>query len=214
MKYKKIITKIASLLLLTTIIIQTTGCGWANSKVHSIQGNITGNEYAATFYTNDGTEFMRMHGEKINLKNNTIEQIDYNSDSGKKTVMSSVVTITIDGHEVENCGSTVIFAADGLTPDVDFNAEKIKSIESRSENGIWDNTIIANTVNKLKNNFGKSRIVVIQSQLGNPICAYSGDSVYYEICNDLPTTTKLMIDGNALYIHRAEFQIIDKDLLD
>ena len=214
MKYKKIITKIASLLLLTTIIIQTTGCEWAKSKVHGIQGNITGNEYIATFYTNDGTEFMRMHGEKINLKSNTVEQVDYNSDSGKKTVMSSVVTITIDGHEVENCGSTVIFAADGLTPDVDFNAEKIKNIESHSENGVWDNTIITNTVNKFKNNFGKSRIIVIQSQLGNPICAYSGDSVYYEVCDDLPTTTKLMIDGNALYIHRAEFQIIDKDLLD
>lgn len=214
MKYKKIITKIAALLLLTTIIIQTTGCEWAKSKVHGIQGNITGNEYIATFYTNDGTEFMRMHGEKINLKSNTVEQVDYNSDSGKKTVMSSVVTITIDGHEVENCGSTVIFAADGLTPDVDFNAEKIKNIESHSENGVWDNTIITNTVNKFKNNFGKSRIIVIQSQLGNPICAYSGDSVYYEVCDDLPTTTKLMIDGNALYIHRAEFQIIDKDLLD
>lgn len=214
MKYKKIITKIASLLLLTTIIVQTTGCEWFKSKTNDIQGNITGNEYIATFYTNDGTEFMRMHGEKINLKSNTVEQVDYSSSSGRKTVMSSVVTITIDGHEVENCGSTVIFAADGLTPDVDFNTEKIKNIESHSENGIWDNTIIANTVNKFKNNFGKSRIVVIQSQLGNPICAYSGDSVYYEVCDDLPTTTKLMIDGNALYIHRAEFQIIDKDLLD
>ena len=30
---------------------------------------------------------------------------------------------------------------------------------------------------------------------------------------DLPKTTKLMIDGKALYIHRANFQIIDKSLL-
>ncbi len=65
----------------------------------------------------------------------------------------------------------------------------------------------------LKNYFGKARVVVIQSQLGDPICAYSGDSVYYEVCEDLPKTTKLMIDGKALYIHRANFQIIDKELL-
>lgn len=54
----------------------------------------------------------------------------------------------------------------------------------------------------------------IQSQLGDPICAYSGDSVYYEVCSTLPKTTKLSIDGKALYIHRANFQIIDTSLLD
>lgn len=44
-------------------------------------------------------------------------------------------------------------------------------------------------------------------------CAYSGDEVYWKVCDDLPKTTKLMVDGKALYIHRANFQIIDKALL-
>ena len=52
------------------------------------------------------------------------------------------------------------------------------------------------------------------SQLGDPICAYSGDDVYWEVSEDLPKTTKLMVDGKALYIHRANFQIVDKELLD
>lgn len=73
---------------------------------------------------------------------------------------------------------------------------------------------IAGIVNKYKNMFGKSRIVVVKSQLGQPITAYSGDEVYWEIPDDLPKMTKLMIDGKALYIHRANFQIIDKALLD
>ena len=64
-----------------------------------------------------------------------------------------------------------------------------------------------------KNKFGKARVVVIKSQLGNPIMAFSGDSVYWEIPEDLPKMTKLMIDGKALYIHRANFQIIDKELI-
>ena len=64
-----------------------------------------------------------------------------------------------------------------------------------------------------KNYFGKSQVVLIQSQLGVPICAYSGDDVYWEIKEDLPKTTKLMIDGKALYIHRANFQIIDTELI-
>ena len=37
--------------------------------------------------------------------------------------------------------------------------------------------------------------------------------VYWEVEDDLPKTTKLMIDGKPLYIHRANFQIIDKKLL-
>ena len=77
-----------------------------------------------------------------------------------------------------------------------------------------DNTYIAGIVNKYKNYFGKSRVVVIKSQLGQPIVAYSGDEVYWKIPKDLPKMTKLMIDGKALYIHRANFQIIDTALLD
>jgi hypothetical protein len=45
--------------------------------------------------------------------------------------------------------------------------------------------------------------------LGQPIAAFSGDDVYW----DLPKMTKLMVDGKALYIHRANYQIIDKKLL-
>jgi hypothetical protein len=112
---------------------------------------------------------------------------------------------------VENCGSTVIFAEEGLEPDVDFEQQ---DIESNSTGNIGELPIVANTVNRYKNMLGKSRTVVIQSQLGDPICAYSGDSVYYEVCEKLPKTTKLSIDGKALYIHRANFQIIDNSLLD
>lgn len=77
----------------------------------------------------------------------------------------------------------------------------------------FDNTYVAGIVNKYKNYFGKSRVVVIKSQLGQPIVAYSGDEVYWKIPKDLPKMTKLMIDGRALYIHRANFQIIDTALL-
>ena len=89
----------------------------------------------------------------------------------------------------------------------------MQDIHSETDGSLGDNTIIANVVNRYKNSFGKPVVVVIQSQLGDPICAYSGDEVYWTVCEDLPKTTKLMIDGHALYIHRANFQIIDKDLL-
>ncbi|MBQ6519266.1 MAG: DUF5052 family protein [Anaerolineaceae bacterium] len=91
------------------------------------------------------------------------------------------------------------------------NPEFIKSHSSFGD--ITDNTSVAYLINQYRNNIGKKRVVVIKSQTGQPLCAYSGNSVYWEIPDNLPKTTKLMIDGKALYIHRANFQIIDKALL-
>ena len=77
-----------------------------------------------------------------------------------------------------------------------------------------DTALISGLVNSIKNNFGKPMVVVIKSQTGAPIYAFSGNRVYWEIQDDLPRFTKLMIDGMALYIHRANFQVVDKALLD
>lgn len=155
---------------------------------------------------------MEMSGQKIDMNSNTVEEPTYtDSGWGYTQTLSSVVTITVDGKEVESCGTTMLFAENSLSPDVDFTQPD--KINSKTDGKLSDNTIIAKTVNKYKNYFGKSRIVVIQSQLGDPICAYSGDEVYWKVCKDLPKTTKLMVDGKALYIHRANFQIIDKTLL-
>lgn len=200
------------LLTAGTALTLLSGCSFAffGNEVNEMSGSIFGNEYHANFYSNNGEKFMEMSGEKIDLSSNIVEEAVYTGDGwGYVESMSSVVTITIDGNDVQSCGSTVIFCEDGLNAEVDFNTTKIES----NADSVLDNTIISKTVNKYKNYFGKSRVVVIQSQLGNPICAYSGDDVYWEVCKDLPKTTKLMIDGKALYIHRANFQIFDKELL-
>ena len=204
---KKMIVAIALMLLLATLL---TGCAGFKSDVNSLNGSITGNTYECQFFSNHGQKFMTMTGQKIDINENIVrERIYTNKGWGYTKTLSSVITVTVDGNEVESCGTTILFIEDGLTPDVDFTMQDITSVAQ----GILDNTILANTVNRYKNWFGKSRVVVIQSQMGDPIMAFSGDEVYYTVCEDLPKTTKLMIDGHALYIHRANFQIIDKDLL-
>lgn len=204
---KKIVVAIAIMLLLATLL---TGCAGFKSDVNSLNGSITGNTYECQFFSNHGQKFMTMSGQKIDINENTVRERIYTDKGwGYTKTLSSVITVTVDGSEVESCGTTILFIEDGLTPDVDFTMQDITSVAQ----GILDNTILANTVNRYKNWFGKSRVVVIQSQMGDPIMAFSGDEVYYTVCEDLPKTTKLMIDGHALYIHRANFQIIDKDLL-
>lgn len=205
--------KISMILLSILLIGSLTGCALFESKVNELNGSITGNTYNASFYSNEGEKFMDMSGQKIDLSSNIVREQSYSSDGGwgYTQALSSVVTVTIDGKEVESCGSTMIFAEKGLEPEVDFKSPEV--INSTTDGSLGENVIVASVVNRYKNYFGKSRVVVIQSQLGDPICAYSGDKVYWKVCEDLPKTTKLMIDGKALYIHRANFQIIDKSLL-
>lgn len=181
------------------------------SKKNSLNGSITGNTYECQFFSNDGIKFMTAEGERIDINSNTVREATYDgSTRGYVETLSSVITITIDGSEMESCGTTILFIEKGLEPDIDFMAPDIYS----EAHGIGDMAIVANIVNKYRNLIGKPRAVIIQSQLGDPICAFSGQSVYYEVCEDLPKTTKLMIDGKALYVHRGNFQIIDKALIE
>ena len=192
-------------------IFVVSGCAKLASAINDIQGSLIGNQYTIYTYDNFGNLVLETSGKKIDIAGNPVKNTSYD-ENGKVITgyeLSSVITITIDGNEIESCGDTCIFVQKGLTPDVDFTTETIKS-----SSGIFDITSISAKLNQYKNKFGKARVVVIKSQLGNPIMAFSGDSVYWEIPEDLPKMTKLMIDGKALYIHRANFQIIDKELIE
>ena len=192
-------------------IFVVSGCAKLASAINDIKGSLIGNQYTIYTYDNFGNLVLETSGKKIDIAGNPVKTTSYD-ENGKVITgyeLSSVITITIDGNEIESCGDTCIFVQKGLTPDVDFTTETIKS-----SSGIFDITSISAKLNQYKNKFGKARGVVIKSQLGNPIMAFSGDSVYWEIPEDLPKMTKLMIDGKALYIHRANFQIVDKELIE
>ena len=204
------------LIVMLVLLLSLAGCGIASleSSVNDIKGQLIGISFECQFYDNYGEKFLTASGTKVGMTGNIIEEAVIDSSDGSTSTeyaLSSVVTISIDGNELQSCGDTIIFEESGLEPDAEF---QLNDIESKSSGKFSENTIVSGIVNDYKNFFGKGQVIVIQSQLGVPICAYSGDDVYWEVRNDLPKTTKLMIDGKALYIHRANFQIIDKDLID
>ena len=186
------------------LALSLAGCAVFDSWVGDVKGELTGNAFTMKAYSNTGELTMTAHGRKVGMEGN--ETTDDNGDK----VMSSVVTVTIDGKEVESCGDPLVFNEDDLEPEKDFAADQLKSYD---DGRLSNNTLFAQPLNRFKNLFGKARVVVVKSQMGSPIEAFGGNDVYWKVCDDLPKTTKLMIDGKALYIHRANFQIIDKDLL-
>ena len=200
-----------AVLLLTVAGI--AGCARLRSGIHDLHGSIIGNEYNIDVFDNTGIRTLRTHGKRIDIDNNIVEERTYSSSTDEwysTKTLSSVITITIDGRQLISCGDTCIFYDTRLTPEYEFYLDSIESASSAP----WDAALISGIVNNVKNVFGKPMVVVIKSQMGAPIYAFSGNKVYWEVQEDLPRFTKLMIDGKALYIHRANFQIIDKALLD
>lgn len=213
MKLKRKLIIISTLIILAvTSVCLLSGCEWLKSELATLKGSLKGISYNIEVFDNYGNLTQTATGKNIDIEGNKVKEIGFDSSGNTITnySLSSVLTITIDGYEMENCGDTIIFAEEGLKKDVDFT---LTNIESDNEKGLAGFTAPAKIINKYKNYFGKSRVVVIKSQMGVPICAYSGDEVYWEIPNDLPKTTKLSIDGKLLYIHRANFNISDVELV-
>lgn len=118
--------------------------------------------------------------------------------------------MTLDGRELDSCGDTLIFTEDGLEPVKDFAADALKSQDTEKTTGTGSTSQL---LNRYKDSFAKKHVVVIKSQMGTPIEVFNGDSIKWDIDDNLPKTTRLMVDGKTLYIHRANFQIMDKDSL-
>ena len=201
---------VTSLIALTIVL---TGCAGLHGTVNELRGDITGNTYRIDTFDNFGNKTMTTHGTKINVTPNVVDEKSYSSETGWGTIqtLSAVITINIDGHQIASSGDTMIFYEDGLEPIVNFTIEEINST---SDGDIADNTIISGIVNKYRNLFGKADIIVIKSQMGTPIYAFEGNEVYWDVPDNLPKFTKLTVDGKQLYIHRANFQIIDRELID
>ena len=189
------------------------GCGAIQQKVNDFNGHIFGNTYTIDTFDNYGSKVLSTHGSRIDISGNVVRQATYDNDRdsiGYVNTLSSVLTLTIDGHEMLTCGDTMIFYEDGLVPDVDF---RIDVVESESSS-ILDSPAVSGLTNYVKNKFGNQMVVIVKSQTGYPIYAFTGKKVTWSIPDDLPKFTKLMVDGKALYLHRANFQIIDKALID
>lgn len=224
MKRRKLLS-VATVLL---IAIMMVGCDGDYSTTIT-QNESTTEEvepitYETMLYNNQGNNFLNFEGNSFTITPNKIKQYGWNTD-GKWTSYyetSSVVTIEIDGNYIQSCGSTVIFKDTRLNMleipselnTIDANNEEGYTV-SVDEQGI--NTYVGLTNwwydIKEKGQHG-DKVILIQSQDGYNIGAFVGSDVTWEVADKLPKTTKIMIDGLPLYLHRCNFTIIDSQLME
>ncbi|MCH5296679.1 MAG: DUF5052 family protein [Ruminococcus sp.] len=219
--------KYISFILLAAFLLSAiclTGCDWIDSLTISSDDE---NEdvkltFEAMLYDNQGNNYVTFKGNSFNITPNKQKQWGYDTNGSWISwyETSSVVSIDIDGHPVDTCGSTVLFKDSRI--EIKPLTVDIGILDSSDESGYTAN--INDSV--LKNYFaltnwwfdthekgqGKSRIILIQSQDGYNIGVVEGAEVYWEVSENLPKTTLLKIDDKPLYIHRCNFTIIDTAL--
>ena len=182
---------LTSMLILCCVVILSGCSNMSKGAVEDMHGSIIGSKsYLCRFYSDGGINTMNVSGKNIDMKGNNAE------------TSSSVITLNVDKKKIETCGSTILFVENGLTADADFSADSGLSSDPYQS-----------IVNRHYNDYKNANVVIIQSQTGIPLCAYSGKKITWQIDDELPKTTKISIDGKLLYIHRANFQLIEKELL-
>ena len=198
--------KLAIFLLMTAVIAAVSGCASIRDAVAKIKGDLIGQRFVISVYDDYADKTLEVTGSKITVG---LLENSSNFDVENPGFESEVIEITVNGNQMFQVGNTVIFAEQGLDMVKDYT---VPSEVSGNQGGGF--VPFDRFINDLKNEIGEDKTIIISSQLGIPIGVYQGKDVYVTVPDDLPKMTRLNIDGKSLYIHRANYVIMDSDMLD
>ena len=193
------------LILLLLVLLSLSSCAQIRDFISTTTGSLIGQDFNILVYDSYGNNTMKMHGSRINIE---IVEEKKNKDESMAN-SSSVLEITANGRQILQVGNTMIFAEKGLDMVEDFEMDQ--NLEIRPGGSIVP---FNRYINDLKNKIGEDKTVVISTPMGTPIGVYQGKNVYVTVPGDLPKMTRLNIDGRSLYIHRANYLILDSKILD
>ena len=206
---------------LPPLILILTACGdrsvslGGNSKVDQ-EGKPRKLSFIADFYDNHGDLWLTTEGSSFNIRPNKVKEYSYDRDGS--WISQWTMSVNVDGHDIETCGSTVIIYDSYLVKYPCELPSNYTDTTTRGKGTVKDPgdymfseywTLDWWWYNHQSPPHSKeSKIVMVQSQEGDPICLFTGN----EVSRNLPKTTELTIDGVKLYIHRANFAIIDASI--
>lgn len=208
MRNKQNYKKILLLLVLIMSLSSLAGCAQLRDRLGLLKGDLVGQNFEISVFDHYANKTLAMQGSKISIE-------VFKEDGGKLLADdeteydSSVLEITVNGDQLIQVGNTVIFAEKGLDMVEDY--ELPSEIEVGPGGGLVP---IDRYINDLKNRIGKKKTVAVLSPKGIPIGVYEGDKVFVTVPKDLPKMTRLNIDGKSLYIHRANYIIMDTDIME
>ena len=197
--------KVALIALIMVGLLSFVGCAKISDYFNKIKGKIIGENMSLNFYNDYGDKTLEVVGSKITI--NLLEN-NANFEVEGTGFESSVLEVTVNGDQIFQVGNTMIVEEEGLEPIENFEMETTIDINNGGGYVPLDRYI-----NDIKNKIGEEKTIIISSDLGIPIAVYEGKDVYVTIPEDLPKMTRLNIDGKTMYIHRANYIILDTDMI-
>jgi len=190
---------------MTFAIIVITGCAELSDYFSVKRGQLVGQAFEVSAYDHYANKTLTVEGTKI-----TVGLLENRANFSEETTgfKSEVLEITVNGNQMFQVGNTLIFAEHGLDMVEDYDIPSNVMVDSGGGFVPSDRF-----VNDIKNRIGKEKTIIVSSQMGIPIGVYQGSDVYVTIPENLPKMTRINIDGKSLYIHRANYVILDSNMI-
>lgn len=198
-------SKLVIILMISLFIFSLSGCAQIRDKLKTMKGELVGIHFTISAFDHYANKTLEVEGNKVTVG---VLENEANIDSSSTGYQSGVLEITVNGKQMFQVGNTVIFAEDGLDMVEDFEVPEDITV---SKGGGF--VPLDRFINDIKNKIGKEKTIIISSQMGIPIAVYQGKNVYVTVPDDLPKMTRLNIDGKSLYIHRANYIILDTKMM-
>ena len=190
------------LIVLALSVVLLSGCQDMANTFKGFEERFKGLEMTIQTYDEESNVIDKVTGKSVSIERDKEFDTDFESKD------SSVMKITVGPNEMHHVGSSMIIAETGLE-NVFEEYTKTVDIENLDRGVPFINTM----VNDVKASFtGKEKVILIRSQNGTPLATYSGDKVsLYK--TGVPKSTGILIDGQYLFIYRADYTIYDIDLI-
>lgn len=187
------------ILILLSLTLALTGCTKQQSAIKDAQADILGLKRTVSVYDFFGAKSEYYEGSNVRIDKSDID---------------NALLITMDGKTMTMVGNTAIIMEQGVTNLMDDPAfmEEFKTLQAdlaQPSSGGSGLTFLDKKWNKMISGVtGLKRVLIVKSEGGKIIGVFRGNNVLLEK-SDLPNTTKILIDGKRLHLHRTNYTIIE-----
>lgn len=195
------------LVVLVAISLFLSGCNLFEYEFGKMQESLQGREVVLQTYDEDSQIIDKVEGTSVSI--NADGKFKLTNSDGDTVEKSSVLNLTVGGNEVLHVGSSLILHEQEIEDIFEEYSRKVDVTD-------FDRSVpfVNRMVNDMKNmTTGKSKIILIRSQSGQPLATFAGDDVSY-FSTDIDKATGLLVDGHYLFIYRCDYTIYDTALLE
>lgn len=181
------------------LMLLTAGCTKERSALKDTQADLLGLSRSVSVYDFDGVRTEYYEGDNVRLD---------------KSDIPNAILVTMDGRSMTMVGNTALILEKGIQnkmDDPEFMTEfsSIQAELSQPQGGGSGFAFLDKRWNKLLSGVsGLKRILIVKSESGQIIGVFQGKNVLLE-SSDLEKTTKILIDGKRMHLHRTNYTIIE-----